>query len=135
MIKGYSASPKLLRKVLEWNLAAAAGKSLIDGSTQCFAALAYSKCNDRANNETADAPQRNAFEEHAVAKKCHRCHLFHKVLLQVHNSFCFAPEMLDPIVFPFFWTEYMDNDITKVQEHPTCVSTTFAVKQSSSLFP
>ena len=70
------AEPVLLREVLERYLAPA-GKAFINHATYyLYSAFANGKGDDGTDDYTANAPQRNAFQEHAIAKKCHHCHLF-----------------------------------------------------------
>lgn len=88
-----------------------------------YAALPKGKSDDGANNDSTDATKRDAFKKHAVAKKCHRCHLFHeKDLLQIDNRFCITPKPFNPIILTLFRGEYMDDNITEVQEQPACFS-------------
>lgn len=123
----------LLRKVLERNRTFA-WESVIDNPSHGFyAALAKRKSDDGADNDAANAAERNAFEEHTVAKKCHRRHLFFQ-LLKVNHRFCFTPEAFEAIIFALFWPKDMYDEITKVYQNPPGFSDTFSVKNSRTLF-
>lgn len=66
----------LLRKILEWRFPAAREQVLDNPPYSFYTALTEGESNNRANNNAKQTTKRNSLKEHAIAKKCHHCHLF-----------------------------------------------------------
>ena len=106
---------KLLREVLEGYLTFS-GEALAENTpNRHYAAFAQWKGDNGANNNATQAAQRDALQEHAVAKKCHLRHLFLlNVLLQVDNRLSLVPEPFEAIVLTLLRPKDMNNHIGEI---------------------
>jgi hypothetical protein len=116
----------LLRKVFKWHIAPTGETIAQCPPYRLYAAFADCKGDNGANDNATETSKRNPFKKHAIAKKCHLCHLFY-VLLQVYNRLCIIPEAFKVIIFALLGPEDVNDYPTQVQQDPASVSVSFAV--------
>ena len=80
------AKKALLRKILIWQLPPPWKLLVDDLAYRLDTTLSKSKGDNGANDNAANASKRNAFQEHAVAKKYHLRNLFFTIIAGIQPS-------------------------------------------------